>query len=65
MARQPALSAKRKRELARRAVAVVESRDKLHAAIREAHKEGATIRAIAAAVELSPARVHAIVKEDN
>ena len=63
--RQPALSKKRERELVRRAAKVLATRDEFHAAIVAAHQDdGATIRAIATAVNLSPARVHAIVKAD-
>jgi hypothetical protein len=47
----------------KRAAAVATILDQRDAAIRAAHNDdGATIRAIAEAVKLSPARVHAIVK---
>lgn len=46
-------------EAAHEAVSALQARD---AAIARAHESGATVRAIAAAVNLSPARVHQIVQ---
>lgn len=42
----------------------LERKDALYAAIREAHASGMSLRAIAAKVKLSSARVHMIVREE-